>query len=280
MNAEASLFVRQQASENTRRAYEIDLRYWFKWLGSRKPSEKLAMAYREHLSRTLAPNSAMRRFNTVKSFYKWVGDDNFGRIKGLRRVKDAVPKVPADDEVDRFVTHISSARDRAVVLLLLNGLRASEVAGLRYSDLSFVGRYNRWVVNVIGKGNKQRTVPLSREAASAVLNYLGEANQHKASDPLIWPNKGRSLTLRQVEYIVDKWSKVSGVDLHPHALRHHFATRLARANVNQNALQRLLGHESAETTAQYVSLNLSDLVDAMNNDPRSVEGERQLRLVS
>lgn len=251
----SDLFISQQRSVNTARAYRQDLDRWDKFLAGREVTEELVLAFRELLETSLSNNSAVRAFNTIRAYHKWQGSGLFDRVKGPRRTQNWTPVSPPDRQVDALMAACTSDADRAIISLLACGLRAQEVCDLRTEDLTFVDDYNTWVMKVTGKGQKVRFVPLSTEAANMLESYRGDR------DGKMFPK----LTIRRVYYIV---KEKYGTELHPHALRHNYATRLIRRGVDVFSVQKLLGHARADTTGIYVNLDLGDLVRASQLDTR------------
>lgn len=266
-----NLFIEQQRSENTKAAYRSDMAKWAEFLADQEPSEALVLAWRDHLEATSAASSAVRAFSTVRSFYRWADLPNpFEKIKAPRRVTNWTPVAPNEDEVSKLIMVCNNAHDSAILSLLNNGLRASEVVDLLVSDLTYEHVYSTWVLRVVGKGQKLRFVPLNSEAVAALEAYSGAKNGK------MFPK----LTRRKVYYIFQKWGKVAKVTLHPHALRHGYATRLIRNDVDVFSVQKLMGHQRTETTSLYVNLELSDLVRATQKDPRNHIVPHKLRVVS
>jgi integrase/recombinase XerD len=265
-------FIASQRSEHTRRAYRNDLANWQAFLGERAPTEETVIEWRDEIEAKLKPSSALRMFTTVRSYYKWAETDPnpFKRVKAPRKVSDWTPVVPDEAKVDAILSVCTSERDRAIIALLNNGLRAQEVCDLRVDDFEYERQYATWVLRVTGKGSKMRLVPANQESIIALHNYA-------------MPRNGRlfpKLNPRKVYYVFEKWGKAAGVEgIHPHALRHGYATRLTRAQVGVTTLQRLLGHSRADTTAVYTHLDLGDLVDATKRDPRNQPQARTLKAV-
>ena len=259
LNHTTDQFIDMQNSEHTKRAYRLDLDKWFAFLGDREPSIQTALEFREFLIESVASGSALRTFTTVRSYYHWLGGDNpFERVKAPKRLSGWVPVVPSDDSVNAVMDVCDSGMERAILACLANGLRAQEVCDLSVEDFYLDPDYDRWILRVTGKGQKLRLVPVNDETAEALIDVL--------------PARGRvfrSLNPRKVHYIVEKLAKRAGVAMHPHALRHNYATRLVRAGADVFSLQGLLGHARPETTGVYVNLNLSDLVNTSRLDPRN-----------
>ena len=161
-------------------------------------------------------------------------------------------------------------RDRAILeLLYAAGLRVSELTGLNLADLDEKDQ----VLRVRGKGNKERIVPYGGKAAEAMRRYwpvredlLRECEQHarRASVEAVFLNyRGRRLTQRSVGRIVKKYVRLANInwDLHPHSLRHAFATHLLADGADLRAIQELLGHRSLSTTQKYTHATIKQLME-------------------
>jgi site-specific recombinase XerD len=221
------------------------------------------LKFREYLEANLSPASAARVFNTCRAFYKWARQPNpFEFIKSTKKVRNRVPKVPSDVAIEALLRLTTDKREKVVIALLLNGLRSEEVTTLMEEDYVYVEQYDTYILRVVGKGRKERLVPANRILVEAMSNYLSMRNL--ASPWLIQAPEGKQMTTRQVQYIVEK---NSGGALRPHALRHHYATRLIRSGAGAFSTRDLLGHESVATTQIYVTLDLGDIIRAAELDP-------------
>lgn len=286
LTSKADTFVGMQQSYETRRAYGRDLRLWFAFLdsrGSTEATEEDALAFRDHLVETFNPNGAARVWNTVRTFYRFarVPSNPFEYVKAPKRVTNQTPKVPSDEDVEALVQAAGQQPQRAlIVALLLNGLRASEVAGLRKDDVE--RHEGATILRVIGKGKKERLIPATIEVERAMTRYHETCSTAQRQSPFVVSEYGGDqLTYRQVEHAVYKSSEYAGIEgMHPHALRHHYATRLIRAGVSDLHVQKLLGHASVATTQVYVGLNLGDLIAATQKDPRNQTGAESVRVVA
>jgi integrase/recombinase XerC len=161
------------------------------------------------------------------------------------------------------------ARDQAILeLFYATGIRVSELAGLDMDDLDLEGGY----VRVLGKGRKERIVPFGHKAAEAIRAYLGARHELCASDrgsgetpvgDAVFLNfRGRRLTTRGLARIVDRQvvRLAQRLRVHPHTLRHTFATHMLNAGADLRAIQELLGHESLSTTQKYTHVSTEQLV--------------------
>ena len=282
MNEYAADYVEMQASSETRRAYRRDLQKWFDFAGVEERSVELAGRFKRHLEETLSPNSAARTWSTVRGFFKylygrrgWANMTPFDIVKAPKRPTGVTPVVPTNEDVELVLSEArKEVRRHIVVALLLNGLRAGEVTRMRVAD---VEKHNvdsgvAFMLRVHGKGNKQRLVPANYETLSAIGRHEGD------SEWLAHDYDGDRLTVRQVEHDVYKCAEYAGVEgMHPHALRHHYATRLIRAGAGWGHVQQLLGHADVSTTMVYVTLDIKDLCKAARLDPMDERGIQRLK---
>ncbi len=161
-------------------------------------------------------------------------------------------------------------RDRAILeLLYAAGLRVSELTGLNLADMNQKER----MLNVRGKGNKERIVPYGEKAAEALGKYwpvregllkeCEEKSRRCSTDAIFLNYRGRRLTQRSIGRIVKKYTRLVNVnwDLHPHSLRHAFATHLLADGADLRAIQELLGHQSLSTTQKYTHASIRQLMD-------------------
>ena len=155
-------------------------------------------------------------------------------------------------------------RDRAILeLLYATGLRVSELVSLDWNDLDLEGRFLR----VVGKGGKERMVPFGRLAAEALEAWLGAWEGVRASgadeaEPVFLNQGGTRLSDRSVRRILDKYTDAAAVasGVHPHTLRHTFATHLLEGGADLRSIQELLGHSSLSTTQKYTHLDVERLL--------------------
>lgn len=270
--AEVAAFCAMQTSPRTQTEYRKDLERWF---GASLPlTVDGAAKYKTMLTEKYTAATAGRFWSTVRTFHKWLvtrgllEHSPFEAIKAPSRRHLPVVESPSDNVVDALVAFCTSPRDRLVVLLLLQGLRASEVSNLPADALRFTAGYGHWLV-VLGKGDKERIVPVSDEIVDAV-NALG----NEGSDWLVHNPDGSRVTYDAVNGLIDTAAKKAKVKVYPHMLRHHYGTRMVRAGANVFVLQKLLGHSTVATTQRYVSMDLTDLVEASRLDPRNNGGIR------
>jgi integrase/recombinase XerD len=274
-----------QRSPETRRAYANDLRRWEE--AGLPLTIDGAIAFRDALEASLAPASAARVWSTVRSYHRWLvvlGEtltSPFEFLKGPRRVSHRTPKVPANSAVDAiFAASSCNPQWRLILALLLNGLREGEVITLTKDAIE--DHDGVPVLRVVGKGQKERLVPATIETQQAIVAALAKYNEAETASPWLVPDyDGSQRTGRQVRAAVYKAADYAGVErVNPHAFRHHYATRLIKAGANVLHVKDLLGHASVSTTQVYVTLDLSDLVQAAGLDPRNQQRPAALEEVA
>ena len=280
-------FIEQQNSPNTQDAYRRDLTTWSEWSVDKPFTVDTAVAFKTWLLSHYAPASARRIFSTTRCFYDWMRKHGKLEVNPFEAVKapqraDSAPNVPTDVQVERILRAIdrespSGKRHYAIMTLLLCGLRASEVCDLRVEDWQYDETTKATFVRVIGKGMKERRVPLTEEARRALTDHdleilrMRRTARREDNDWLIedvFP--GRPITRKQVAYVCDKYGKLAGVrGFSPHSFRHHYGTRLYRVTRDVLGVGRLMGHSKPETTQRYARLDLADLVETARLDPRA-----------
>lgn len=175
-----------------------------------------------------------------------------------------LPEVLSIDEIDRILAAIDNStpkgrRDQAMIELLYScGLRVSELTSLRVGDLFFGEGY----IRVIGKGNKQRLVPISEVARERICRYLDERQAARSGEEVLFlNNRGRQLTRVMIFTILKEAARRAGIEraISPHTLRHSFATHLLEGGAGIRQVQELLGHESILTTEIYTHLDREQL---------------------
>jgi integrase/recombinase XerD len=252
-------------------AYRRDLGQFDAWLGA-QPATASAEQVAAYVARLradgLAATTIARRVAALRSFFRHqvllgARPDNPAAEVDLPRRRRALPKTLSPGEVERLIeaaagTTPRSLRDRALVELLYGaGLRVSEAVGLERAAIDLEGR----LVRTIGKGSKERVVPIGREAAEALRRYLGRGRPYldKRHRPELFLNaQGGPLTRAGAFLILKKLAEASGLDpvrVHPHLLRHSFATHLLEGGADLRSVQEMLGHADLATTELYTHVS-------------------------
>jgi integrase/recombinase XerD len=220
----------------------------------------------------LASSTIARRTAAARSFFRHQqllgvrGDNPAAAVKLPRRPRP-LPKTLSPGEAERLIdaangTQPRDLRDQALVELLYGaGLRVSETVGLHKAGVDLDDR----LVRVVGKGGKERVVPIGRHAAEALRRYLSRGRPYldRRHRPELFLNaKGGPLTRAGAFLILRKLAEKAGLDpqrVHPHILRHSFATHLLEGGADLRAIQELLGHASISTTQTYTRIESSRL---------------------
>jgi len=276
------LRLERGCGENTLRAYAADLRSWGDFcrrhaLSPHVPSEEGVVRWVKDLElQGLGRATIQRRLAALRSwgrFLQETGQDSGERWMPPLPVKGrTLPQVLSEGEVERLFracegSHPLDLRDRTLLELAYGcGLRASELAGVRLADLDA----SAGILRVRGKGDKERLVPFLGSVRDQVVNYVTHYRPKgipESEDALFLSRSGSSLGREDVWRIVQKRGKAAGIPasrLHPHVLRHSFATHMIRRGMDLRTLQELLGHSSIATTERYTHFDgeLRDVYDA------------------
>ena len=278
------LALERGRSEHTRRAYLTDLRSLFAYLDQRAPGAGLDALSLPTLRGWLAAQAGSgaarttlaRRTSAVKTFTAWA--TRRGLLTTDPAVRLQVPKarrtLPAVLRQDQALAAMTAAdlgaeqgdplalRDRLIVeLLYATGIRVSELCGLDLADVDT----DRQLLRVLGKGNKQRTVPFGKPARTSLSAWLGDGRPTlvtaESGPALLLGPRGRRLDPRQARTVVHHtMSAVAGApDIGPHGLRHSAATHLLEGGADLRIVQELLGHTSLATTQLYTHVTVARL---------------------
>ena len=267
----------RRASVQTRRAYLADLAAYASYLGEvgvpLLPSSPAAV--RGWLGReagSCGPASIGRKLSTVRSFYRFlvkerVATSNPARAVQAPRRPRKLPEVLPEADVAALLDAPAGTtplllRDHAFLeLLYSSGLRVSELTGLDLDDLDLA----EGLVRVLGKGRKERVVPVGGPARQALRRWIAEGRPALLAGPgagsargaLFVNYRGGRLTARSVARRLDRWVTAAGLPrhVHPHVLRHCFATHLLTNGADLRGIQELLGHASLSTTQRYTHLD-------------------------
>jgi len=233
-------------------------------------------------ARGLSPATVGRRLSAARALFRWLGREGLvienpaATVKNPKRTERLPERLDVEDvqavlEAPDPAT-AAGLRDRALLeLTYACGLRVSELVGLDLDDVAFSDRTAR----VLGKGRKERIVPFGRKAAAAVKAYLAafaELRERAGEEALFLNQRGGRLTDRSVRRILDaaveRAALVRGV--HPHLLRHSFATHLLESGMDLRAIQELLGHARLSTTQRYTKVSLERIIEVYDKShPRA-----------
>lgn len=262
------LKVERAMSPRTVEAYLSDLQEFFAVSGLDAAAVQRDDIVRYLAAAQVSERSQARRLSALRSFFGWLQlegerSDNPAEHVDAPKIGRYLPAVLSVEEVTAILESVQTTtwtglRDRALLEVLYGcGLRVSEAAGLRVSDLFLKEGF----VRVTGKGDKQRVVPMGEEAVAALTAYLAERpvpDEHWA-DFVFLNVKGRPLSRVSVFNLVKKQAMVAGVhkEISPHTFRHSFATHLIENGADLRVVQEMLGHESILTTEIYTHIDTS-----------------------
>jgi integrase/recombinase XerC len=252
--------------------------------------------YLGHLhDRHLQKSSMARKLAAIRSFLKFCARegiirDNPARLVATPKLPKRLPAVLSAEEMNLFLDQLAAvrsdagrgaqrsekagrtarqlaARDRAMLeLLYASGLRVSELTGLNVADVE----RKEQMLRVLGKGNKERIIPYGSKAELALEKYwpartelLRQAGARGHAEAIFLTQAGRRVSSRTVARVVKKYARLVNInwDLHPHSLRHAFATHLLADGADLRAIQELLGHASLSTTQRYTHASIRQLME-------------------
>ena len=285
------LKLQRNMSGNTLDAYQRDLRKLLDYLErEQKDIRDVTLHDLEHLSAGLHdigihPRSQCRILSGIRSFFRFVQldgyrDDDPTELLESPQIGDHLPEVLTTEEVDRLEASIDLSkweghRNRAIIEVLFScGLRVSELVNLKLSDLYIDEEY----VRVMGKGSKERLVPISRKAIDELKNWFYDRNLMKIKpgeeDFVFLNRRGTHLTRTMILIMIKSQAKDAGIQktISPHTLRHSFATALLEGGADLRFIQALLGHEDIGTTEIYTHIDTSTLrQEILEHHPRNLK---------
>jgi integrase/recombinase XerC len=307
------LSVEKNASPHTCRCYQRDLEGFDDFLknsgmyltssGEVELGKVDRIAIRKYLSflhRKNKKSSIARKISTLRSFFRYLNREqmipsNPAKSVSTPKVEKTLPTTLTVDEAFRLMESPKSFseksspggfknkrfRDRAILeLLYSSGLRVSELVGLDSNQIDL----DLGIVKVMGKGRKERIVPVGIKAVESLKAYLderglikglrpgGKASGPEGEEPLFVNSLGGRLTARSVGRLIKKYTRHSGIfrKVSPHSLRHTFATHLLDAGADIREIQEMLGHSSLSTTQRYTHVSMGKLMEVYDRaHPRS-----------
>ena len=235
----------------------------------------------------LSGASIQRMLSAARSFYRYMLQQNqvqsnpFEAVSAPKSGKRLPSTMSVDEMSALLAQHDDSAasiRDRAMLeLFYSSGLRLAELNGLEKDGVDLL----QGEVRVTGKGSKQRIVPVGRKAVDAIQQWLSVRAELAAADEtaLFVNQKGGRLGKRGIQYRIDRWAKQRGIGrhLHPHMLRHSFASHVLESSGDLRSVQEMLGHADISTTQIYTHLDFQHLANVYDNaHPRAKNDKRSL----
>lgn len=266
------LEIEKNYSKYTISNYRLDLKGFKKFLGDSALEKIDYLALRKYLAilkeKNLKNRTVGRHLSTLRSFFKFLIREGYLKtnpIAGLSspRQEKLLPLFLTEEEVTKLIGAVKldnerGFRDRAAMETFYSaGIRVSELVGLNIEDIDFIGG----VIKVIGKGKKERIVPIGDIALSAIRVYLERREKEQEAGALFLNKSGKRITDRGVRNIIDKYIRIASIKqgVSPHTLRHSFATHLLNRGADLRSVQELLGHVNLSTTQIYTHLTTEKL---------------------
>lgn len=285
------LKLQRNMSANTLDAYQRDLRKLLDYLErEEKDVRDVTLEDLQHFAAGLHdigihPRSQCRILSGIRSFYHYIQldgyrDDDPTELLESPQIGDHLPEVLSTAEVDRLEASIDLSkweghRNKAIIEVLFScGLRVSELVNLKLTNLYFDEEF----VRVLGKGSKERLVPISHRAIEELKWWFDDRNHMKiklGEEDYVFLNRyGKHLTRTMILIMIKRQAVEAGITktISPHTLRHSFATALLEGGADLRVIQALLGHESIGTTEIYTHLDTSTLRrEILEHHPRNMK---------
>ncbi len=291
----AYISLEKNLSPKTVDAYGSDLKDFTKWLEHKGAAligstETGSIAdYLEYLAGTgTADTSIRRKLSSIRIFFSYlqtekIREDNPAELLHPPKTRKSLPQAVSVKSAELLVEAwtgdtVISIRNRTLMELAYgSGLRVSELCSITVDRINFEDEF----VRPFGKGSKERVVPIGKVSLGWLSKYIDEArpvlSKGKSGSVLFLTYRGNPLSRMTVWNIVRKAAEMSGIDepIHPHTLRHSFATHLLQGGADLRVVQELLGHSDIRTTEIYTGLDTTYLMGVIDKfHPRSVGGHR------
>ena len=271
------LSIEKSLAKNSVVSYETDLQKLSSFINLVSPGKQPSEVSLQDLQQFLkyisefnfTESTQSRIISGIKHFYKFLILENYIKINPAElletpRIKRKLPVYLEVEEIDQMLSHIDRStaegeRNLAMLETMYScGLRVSELISLKISDLHMTDEF----ISVIGKGDKQRLIPIGTRALKLIENYRVNHRVHIAVkknhvDSLFLSKRGTSISRQMVFYIIKDLAALAGIkkELSPHTFRHSFATHLVEGGADLRVVQEMLGHQSIITTEIYTHLD-------------------------
>jgi tyrosine recombinase XerC len=264
------LDIEKNYSPHTILNYQLDLADFQLFLKEQTIENVDYLALRKYLAvlkeKSLGARSVARHLSTLRSFFKFLTREGYLKTNPILsllspKLDKHLPSFLTEEEVLRLIESSlpkdeMGLRDRAILETIYStGIRVSELVGLNLEDVDFIG----CIIKVMGKGKKERIVPIGDKAVGAIRDYLD--SREKSGLAVFLNKRGGRITDRGVRNIVKKYIAIAGIKkgVSPHTLRHSFATHLLNRGADLRSVQELLGHANLSTTQIYTHLTTEKL---------------------
>ncbi|MFH1398418.1 MAG: tyrosine recombinase XerC [Candidatus Omnitrophota bacterium] len=264
------LNIEKNYSPHTILNYQLDLSNFQAFLKEQTIESIDYLVLRKYLAvlkeKSLGTRSVARHLSTLRSFFRFLTREGYLKTNPILsllspKLDKYLPSFLTEEEVLRLIESSLSKdemglRDRAILETIYStGIRISELVGLNLEDIDFIG----CIIKVMGKGKKERIVPIGDKAVGAIRDYLD--SREKSGLAVFLNKRGGRITDRGVRNIVKKYIAIAGIKkgVSPHTLRHSFATHLLNRGADLRSVQELLGHANLSTTQIYTHLTTEKL---------------------
>lgn len=260
----------KNVSPHTLRNYGMDLEGFVTYLEAQKTAgpidKRHVRGFLAELSQKQAKKrTILRRLSTLRSFFHFLMRDKLISVNPMEEIdspklEKTIPASLSYEQVERLfaapdITSYLGLRDRSIMeLFYSSGLRISELAALNRDDVDFA----HLQVRVMGKGKKERVVPITQNVASWMQRYLNDPQREEQDKQAIFLNKwGKRITVRSIDRKFEEYLKMSGLSgkITPHTIRHTIATHWLEKGMDLKTIQTLLGHSSLATTTIYTQVS-------------------------
>ena len=272
--------VERNLSKETVESYKIDLDSFLKSYENIIDTNQLSKDDIDTFVFDLSINgyssaTIRRRISCLQTFYTFLESEDIKKnilVKiDMPKLENKLPSFLNDDEVNLLINFYNgdtknSIRNKAIINILYScGLRVSELINLKIDNIN----NSDYLIKVSGKGNKERLIPIRKEAYNDLINYIDNVRSKIIivdKKYLFLTNGGKKISRQLVNQILDKAAKECNIDkpVHPHTLRHSFATLLINNGASLRIVQELLGHSNLETTQIYTHMSNSKAIEAYN----------------
>jgi len=279
------LKIERGLSQNSINSYAADVTRLIRFLEDNnitisplKIDEEIIQKFIYQSAKIISARSQARLISGLRNFYDYLVFENYIETNPTQLIESPkigrkLPDVLSIQEIDTIISKIDLSkpqgeRNRAMLETLYScGLRVTELITLKISDLFF----DEGFIRVLGKGNKQRFVPINDRDKTYINNYIHQIRVHipvkkEFEDTIFLNRNGRQLTRNMIFMIIKKLTELAGIKkiVSPHTFRHSFATHLLKNGADLRAIQQMLGHESITTTEIYMHVDKSHLSKVIN----------------
>lgn len=267
-----SILDQKNYSKKTIENYNRDLNKFFKFLNDYKikdikkiTKETVRLYFLKQKNNNISNRTLGRYYSSLNSFFLYSIEHEYIGVNPLKfidypKYTKKIPEYIYDSQLEKLLNEKTSEnveielRNKLIIHLLLDtGVRVSELVNIKVRDIDVEER----IIKVFGKGSKERFVFFTSKTKELLINYFIKRKEKAITDNLLINYKGEKLTERSVQKIIKLVGEKIGLDIHPHLLRHTFATDLLNKGADIRMIQELLGHENLDTTQIYTHVSNS-----------------------